>query len=126
MKKSKIIKKQDVILIIILLLLSVLIYGIFTLNSGQGAQAAIYVDGECIKKLPLTKNSEYRVKTLAGYNVIVIKDQEVFVKEADCRDKICVNQKAISKKGQTIVCLPHKVIVKIEGGEESEVDGVSG
>ena len=41
--------------------------------------------------------------------------------EADCPDKICVNTGKISKIGETIVCLPHRVVVEIQG-EVSQSD----
>ena len=56
-----------------------------------------------------------------------IKDGKVTMKEADCRDQICADHKAIEKSGETIVCLPHKVVIEIksENGKEQELDGVT-
>jgi hypothetical protein len=45
--------------------------------------------------------------------------------EADCPDKLCVQEKAVSKNGETIVCLPHRVVVEITSEEENEIDGVT-
>ena len=45
--------------------------------------------------------------------------------EADCPDKLCVHQKAISKNNETIICLPNKVVVQVTSGEESEFDSVA-
>ena len=47
------------------------------------------------------------------------------MKEADCPDQICVRHKAISKSGESIVCLPHKVVVEISSEEEQDVDIVA-
>jgi hypothetical protein len=44
---------------------------------------------------------------------------------ADCPDKLCVKQRSIAKEGETIVCLPHRVVVKISGGERPVIDGVT-
>jgi hypothetical protein len=44
--------------------------------------------------------------------------------EADCPDGLCVKQHKIDKTGQTIVCLPHRVVIEIEGGQTNELDGV--
>ena len=49
-------------------------------------------------------------------NIIIIKDGKASMAKADCPDKICVNHAAISKKGETIVCLPHKVVVEVVDG----------
>lgn len=47
--------------------------------------------------------------------------------KADCKDQICADHKAIEKSGETIVCLPHKVVIEIrsEDGKEQELDGVT-
>ena len=47
------------------------------------------------------------------------------MESADCPDQICVRQKAISKEGESIICLPNKVVVSIVGGEEKELDAVT-
>ena len=41
--------------------------------------------------------------------------------DSDCKDRQCIGE--IQKSGEMIVCLPHKLIVKIEGS--GEVDGVA-
>ena len=44
------------------------------------------------------------------------------MKDADCPDKICINMGTIRKKGQTIICLPHKLVVEITDGKEMDTD----
>ena len=124
-KKIKTIKKSDIVLIALLLLTSVFIYSVIRADSEKGTVAAIYVDGKCKKKLSLEKDFEYLVTVESGSNLVVIRNHCAYVKEADCKDKLCVHQKPIRKRGETIVCLPHKVVVQIEGGEDSEIDGIS-
>ena len=45
--------------------------------------------------------------------------------DADCPDKLCEYQNAISQSGETIVCLPNKVIVIVAGDDEDEFDAFS-
>ena len=59
-----------------------------------------------------------------GHNKVVIAGGEVWMEAADCPDKLCVAQGKISRSGQTIICLPNKVMVTIKGGK-SEYDGVA-
>ena len=48
------------------------------------------------------------------------------MKEADCPDQICRKHKAIDKSGETIVCLPHKVVIEVEADtREQELDGIT-
>lgn len=41
---------------------------------------------------------------------------------ANCPDKVCVHTGFINKPGQSIVCLPHKINVKIVSNDTSKVD----
>ena len=43
---------------------------------------------------------------------------------ADCPDQLCVHQQAISKKNQTIVCLPNKVVAEVTGNTRKDYDAV--
>lgn len=60
-----------------------------------------------------------------GYNLLFIRNGEASISDADCRDRLCVRQRAISKKGESIICLPHKLVIQIEAKEESELDAVT-
>jgi hypothetical protein len=51
---------------------------------------------------------------------LVIKDGKAFIQNADCPDKICAEHKPISKTGETIVCLPHKLVIEITENEEND------
>lgn len=68
----------------------------------------------------LTEDRIFTVETGLGTNVIEIKDGKVSVSDADCPDKLCAKQGAISKAGESIVCLPHKLVVRITGDEAAE------
>ena len=52
------------------------------------------------------------------YNTVVIQGGKVSVTEATCKNQVCVKHKDISRSGESIVCLPNKLIVRIEGGSE--------
>ncbi len=108
-------KKFDIIIIVIVITIAAVFYacGIFS-PKDEGYEAVVYVDGDEYARLPLDEDASIRVETAEGYNDVVIKDGYADVVEADCRDGLCVNQREISKADETIVCLPHKVIVEIE------------
>lgn len=111
--ENKIITKRDLMLIIILLAVMIILILFMHLNKKTGYNVRISADGKTIKTLSLDKDEEYFFEGDKGYNVVVIKNNEVYVKEADCPDKICVNHKKISNIGETIICLPHKLVVEI-------------
>ena len=84
-------------------------------------------DGKEVYKTSIKKDQIYQIPEKNGTNVMQIKDGKVTMKKADCKDQICADHKAIEKSGETIVCLPHKVVIEIrsEDGKEQELDGVT-
>lgn len=55
-------------------------------------------------------------------NTLQIKNNEIKMIQATCPDHVCIKQGAISKKGQSIICLPHKLIVEVVSGDEEQDD----
>ena len=70
---------------------------------------------------PLNKDGVFSLN--GGTNTLVIENGEAWVSEANCPDKVCMGMGKISKNGEFIACLPNQVIIVVEGGEESPVDG---
>ena len=56
------------------------------------------------------------------YNVVEIKNKEVRMKEANCRDLLCTHMPSIKKVGETIVCLPHRLILEIISSDDKKND----
>ena len=77
------------------------------------------VDGDEV--YPLSKDGVFSLN--GGTNTLVIENGEAWVSEANCPDKVCMGMGKISKNGEFIACLPNQVIIVVEGGEESPVDG---
>lgn len=110
---GKIINKADLILIISILIIGIVAFTLIKIFRKPGLNVAVRVDGEVVKELSLDKSSTYKFKSKMGQNTIVVKDGSVYVTEADCPDKICEEYKPISKVGEAIICLPHKLVVEI-------------
>ena len=107
-------KKFDIIIIIAILAVGLGLYfsGVFTPDD-EGKYAGVITDDTEYARLPLDEDTQIRVETEYGYNDIVIEDGYADCVDADCRDGVCVDHKPVNMKGETIVCLPHKVIIKI-------------
>ena len=118
-------KKTDIILVVIALVAAAGIWLFYSAGAEKGLTAVVTVDGEVKAELPLDETDSIEIETEWGYNIVHTENGQVFVTEADCRDQICVDHKKIEKTGETIVCLPHKMVVEIIGGEE-EMDMVVG
>jgi len=125
MKKRRLV--NDIILIAILVLIptAMLILGNSPSDAGSDALVVITIDGALYETLPLHENTELTIISKAGVNTVIINEGTVRVSDADCPDKICVAHKAISKEGEQIVCLPHRLVLEIVSGENSEIDSLS-
>lgn len=96
------------------------------MRNGQTAdKVSVKVDGRVVYSDTLTKDTELNVEGFeGGYNHVVINGGKVSVTDADCPDKVCINSGEIEKNGQTIVCMPHRMVVEIEGSGE-KIDSVA-
>lgn len=117
-------KKTDLLLVAGALIIAGGIWFFYSAGAEKGKGVEITVDGESKAFLPLGEDDSIRIDTDGGYNVITVKDGEVTVSEADCRDQICVEHKKIRKTGETIVCLPHKLVVTVTGDKPGDFDAV--
>lgn len=108
-------KKKDIILVIVVLLIAGVSYSVMHfMRPGEGHFAQVSVDSKVQGTYSLDKDRTIEIKSSKGKNILIIKDGKVEMKEADCPDKYCVKQGKIKNVGETIVCLPHKVVVEIE------------
>ena len=124
----RIIKKMDIVIIAVLILLSFTPHLIFFKTSQKGSKnnyAIIKVDGKIHKKIDLSKvkkSEKVNLNLPNGKNTLLIKNNSIQMKSANCNDALCVKQGNISKVGQTIICLPHKLIIEIKGDELDSKD----
>lgn len=118
------IKKRDIILALVLILLGIVSYGFIRLGQKKGSQVVIYEDQKEIRRYDLNTDTTKEIQTAKGTNTLVIKDGMAYVTDADCPDQVCVRMGKISKTGENIVCLPHKLVIQVEGddGQEAEYD----
>ena len=108
--------KKDFIVIIVLVTIAILSYfAINHLGSGKGEYVQIFIGEQMVEELPLNIDTKYSVTQDDLYNTVVISQGAVSVRDADCPDKLCVKQGQIKKSGESIICLPHKVVIKITG-----------
>ena len=91
--------------------------------------ADLYVAGALVESVPLTgPDRDIVLPCLGGVNVVRVEKGAVFMLRADCPGQFCVSQGPIRRAGQTIACLPHRVLIVLSGahGERGDVDAVAG
>ena len=122
--------KGDKLLVVFVVILSFISIGYINRNAFSDARkyVSIQVNGQEIKRIIFDKKiigNTFPIKTEYGYNLVEIDDEKVRVIEADCPDKIDVKQGYISRIGETIVCLPNKLVIEIKGLEDTGIDIIS-
>lgn len=116
-------KKDLLILIIIAAVLVVFAAVFYTREKPEGGSVTVTVAGKEYGTYDLSKDQEIPIMINGKEtNHLIIKNGKADVTEADCPDQICVDQKAISKEGETIVCLPNKVVVEVKNAADAEFD----
>ena len=121
MKRNK--TKTWIIVVSVLFVLSAACFLILRLTGKSGTVANIYVDGELYKKIDLDAVAvayDIEIRTEFGYNKIHVVNGGISVTESDCRDHICIEQGEIDNEAVPIVCMPHRLVIEIEG---DAVDG---
>lgn len=123
-KKRKL--RNDIILVAVILVIAAAGLLFFGLNKEAGAYASVNINGEQTAVYPLSVNTEVTITTGENdenINVLTIKDGKAYVSEANCPDGICAETRAAQYVGETIVCLPHKVVIEIVAeNTDNEID----
>lgn len=108
-------KRNDMILIVSLLCVSLALVFVLRGFRRQGDTVVITVDDQMWGEYSLNENREIPIRTEQGYNLVVIQNGAVCVRDADCRDHICMAHKELTAVGDAIVCLPHGMVVEVRG-----------
>lgn len=127
-KSRKRLAASDVVLAFVLVSVSVLMTALQFKNTGNTAlKAVVKKNGVTVQSVVLQDREPYEMCIDEEYNIILyIEKNGVTVARSDCADKICVNTGKITKPGQTIVCLPARVSVELQGVTAvNELDGVT-
>lgn len=103
--------------------------GIYLPHTVSGSYVEIRIDGVRTAAYPLSSNLTQTIPGPDGSsNTFEIRNGTVYMREADCHDQVCVGMRGISNIGETIICLPHKLVLAIVGSdhEPSGPDAVTG
>lgn len=144
------IRKADIILLIALVALGLAATAFLSrAGSASSADARVVIKsgGEIFASYPLNKDVEIEVPAPPGvdydspvghplneddesthykyYNLVHIKGGKVSVSAASCKNQVCVRHGSISKSGESIVCLPNRLIVTIEDKSGGDYDSIT-
>lgn len=127
--KQSLLKPLDIAIICMLILLSfvpIVIFSVQKSTSDQVAKEAVLrVEGQEIRTFELKADQEtytYKYEDSDGdYNIIEVSGEKIRISKANCGDQVCVRRGWATNNGETIVCLPHKLVIEVRA-----IDGSGG
>lgn len=123
-KKRKI--RNDIILAAVIAIIAAAGLMLWRLSWAEGVSVAVNINGVQTAVYPLSEDREVVITTgdhEEHRNVLVIENGRASIREADCPDSICVKTRAAAYVGETIVCLPHKLVIEIiASGADPDLD----
>lgn len=123
--------KFFIIIFTVLAIVSVFIIFIASKQNVPIKTAEIVQNGKVIETIDLNDvDNPYDINIddgNGGFNTVHIEKDEISISDANCPDRLCVKQGKIKNSVYPIVCLPHKLVVKIKTeNDNSVIDAVTG
>lgn len=118
-------KVDDLALMALILLLAVLLLLLPLFRDSANEAELVLAETGAVTRVSLRRDATYPITARGISLTVTVADGRISVTSSDCRDGICRNTPPISRAGQTIVCAPAGVIVRVIG-EEVVVDGIAG
>ena len=120
--KDKKLVRNDIILIVGILLVSALGLIYLFVFRAEGNTVSVSVGGKTYGVYSLSKDITEDIYTGENgehHNRLVVKDGKAFMESATCPDGICVAHNPIYRNGESIVCLPHGVVITVITSESN-------
>lgn len=113
-------KKDFILMAVIIVTAAVSAILIAFARRTAGASVCVTIDGVLYGEYSLSEEQSVLIDEKLGFNRIVIENGSVYMAGADCPDKYCMEYKPISRGGETIICLPHKLVVEVTGTRDAQ------
>ncbi len=117
--------------IVVLALLAVLCFR-SGLQHSENITVAIMADGETVQKITLSQAEENETRTFSHNGITLTLclnpngETGVQVISSDCPTGDCIRTGTVTHSGESIVCLPARTVISLQGGDASGVDAVIG
>lgn len=117
------ITKGDIILIVCILLISAVLFAFSCFGGSEDLTAEIYSDGEKVHSIVLSEVQDSYTLRENSCELLIEKDGVTFL-SSDCDDKLCVKKGKLTKQGDTMACVPRKLVVILRGTDNKKIDAV--
>jgi hypothetical protein len=114
----------DKILIVLCILLNAGLFYYFGSGMGQGSWVVIEVDQKRVARYSLSNDRITHVEGPLGITEVEIRDGKARILRSPCKLKVCIKSGYIQYADRISVCLPNRVVVRVEGNAERGLDAV--
>ncbi|MFB1049790.1 NusG domain II-containing protein [Paraliobacillus sp. JSM ZJ581] len=129
-KVLRVLKPFDIVIIALLITISFIPLTVFSMTqstaAGDEVVAVIIQDGEVIREITLTgheKNEQFIIKGRGDqYNLMEVDNEQIRIKEDNSPDQVGVKMGWKGQPGETIICLPHKLLIEIQAKNSENVE----
>ncbi|MDZ7336116.1 MAG: NusG domain II-containing protein [candidate division KSB1 bacterium] len=121
----KMITLGDKILVVVLIAVGMLSLVALQHLRSPGGRVIIEVSGRVVAQKDLGATQEIVLTGPIGKTIVHIHQGSARVIHSDCPEKICVKTGPIRRAGEMIICVPNKVVVKIEGIQKNPFDVIT-
>lgn len=118
------ITKYDILLVVFLLVLCAVLFAFSFFGNGNSLKAEISVDGELVHTVKLEAIEESYIYNANGCEIYIGKDGARFIK-SPCEDSLCVKTGLLSENGDTMACVPQRVVLSIKNDKNNKFDAVA-
>ncbi len=125
MKTGSLFTWGDLLTVFLLLFLSAAI-AVYASALSKGKTAVITLDGNKVGIIEVGSSTSFDIDGPLGTTKIISDNNGVRIISSPCPHKHCVNLGNAIISGQTVICVPNRVAIRIEGEDENGVDGVVG
>ena len=117
-------RRADYLLAGGIVLLALALWALELLPAKAADCAILTVNGRCVSRLPLNEAAEFTWRDGESYLTVRVADGRACIAASSCPDQTCVRRGAISRGGETSVCLPNRAALSLTLENTSETDAI--
>ena len=118
---TKMLKKGDVFIIVTVIIIILVWFLAPFYSGGENLRLVIYLDGEAVESAELSSLGEGKTFTVGGCEIYADSDGVRFL-SSHCEDSLCVKRGTMTRAGDTMACVPERVVVSLKGGSTAHIE----
>ena len=120
-KLTKTLKKGDLFIIVTVIAITLLWFLAPFSGTEENLRLVIYLEGEAVESAELSSLGEGKSFSVGGCEIFADSEGVKFVSSV-CSDSLCVKRGTMTRAGDTMACVPERVVVSLKGGSSTHIE----